>query len=79
MPYPKALIKKGDIVIITGTESMPTAFLGRYGKVTDSDSDFKVVVEIQVGLNGHGALSHTAFRKDLEKVGEVTYAIGTQT
>lgn len=58
----------GDIVVVVGFESIPTSFLGKYGKITYV-SDYKVTVEFEITFNGRGSFSHTAIPKDLKKIG----------
>jgi hypothetical protein len=63
------VLKPNDIVVVIGDESLPSSFLGRYGKVKKC-LDVKVVVEFNATVDTSethkmGALSHTARPKDL--------------
>ena len=67
-------MKIGDIVVVTGSESIPELFLGKYGEVTE-DWGYKVVVEFEQSTETMGSLSHTAYPSDL-KVVEPNYILG---
>lgn len=62
----------GDIVVIVKSESIPSMYLGRYGRITN-DHEEKVEVLLEEGINGKGSLSHTAYRSDLLKIGETDF------
>jgi hypothetical protein len=62
----------GDIVVVIDNKSIPDLFLGKYGRVIDSN-DYKVTVEFIQKTKWKGSLSHTANRSDLKKVGEVNF------
>jgi hypothetical protein len=62
----------GDIVVVVDSESLPDGYIGRYGVVTEI-SEYKVMVEFNKRINGRGSLSHTAYAKDLQKVGEASF------
>ena len=67
-------LKQGDIIVVVGTESLLSSFLGRYGEVTAvSKAGYACIVRFSVGMGGIGSLSHTASSQDLIKVGHVDH------
>lgn len=62
----------GDIVVVVKSESIPSEFLGRYGRITNEYGG-KVEVLLVEGVNGMGSLSHTAYPSDLLKIGETDF------
>jgi hypothetical protein len=62
-------MKINDIVLITGSKSIPKTWLGSKGRITD-DNPYKVTVLLIEGTETTGSFSHTAIREDLLKVGE---------
>lgn len=62
----------GDIVVVIKSESIPSMFLGRYGRIINEYGD-KVEVLLEEGVNGKGGLSHTAYPSDLMKIGETDF------
>ena len=61
-------MKVGDIVIVVDCESLPSDYLGRYGKITKL-YDFKVAVEFYHRVGNLGSMCHTAYESDLKKIG----------
>lgn len=61
-------MKINDIVIAVDSKSLPSSFVGMYGRVTKIDN-YKVTVEFKRRTDTRGSLSHTAYESDLKKVG----------
>lgn len=62
----------GDIIVVIDNETLPTSFMGRYGRIVDGD-DYKVLVEFNMPTGRLGRLCHTAKVSDLKKVGEANF------
>ena len=63
-------MRPGTIVSVIGSKSISPIYLGMYGKITDNHP-YKETVELYRAVPGQqAALSHTAFRSDLEVVYE---------
>jgi hypothetical protein len=60
------------IVMVTGTDSVFTDFLGRFGIVTEYAYSDKWMVKFQEGLRGRGSLSYTVLASELKVIGEIT-------
>lgn len=67
------MIRKGDIVVIVGSESIPAVLLGQYGEVTSTDNSYKATIQLRAQVGLFGSMSHTAFPSDLKKVGVVRH------
>lgn len=63
------MFKKGDIVMVIGTDSVFDNLLGGFGVVTKT-SDFKTMVLFNATLRGKGSMSHTVLNTELVKIGE---------
>lgn len=66
------MFNKGDIVLIIGSRSVPSDYLGRFGIVTEV-SDFKCTVMLTATVGGTGSLSHTVVKSELLIVGKTTF------
>jgi hypothetical protein len=60
-----------DIVLVTGSMSIPEEFLGSYGRIT-AVSGNKVNLQIKERNNDIEGLSYVAYIDDLQKVGKIT-------
>lgn len=61
----------GDIVVVVDCESVPSDYIGRYGKITRIYG-LKVAVEFYHRVDNLGSMCHTAFESDLKKIGVAT-------
>lgn len=59
-----------DIIVVTGLESIPASFLGRYGRIVDVN-EYKVTVEFVARIHSIGSLSHTVKITDIRKIGKL--------
>ena len=52
------MFKKGDVVMITGTDSVFSNLLGAFGIVKET-SNFKTLVLFNARIRGKGSMAHT--------------------
>lgn len=63
------MFKKGDVVMVIGTDSVFSNLLGAFGIVKEV-GDFKTLVLFNARLRGKGSMAHTVLNTELVKVGE---------
>ena len=63
------MFEKGDVVMITGTDSVFSNLLGAFGIVKET-SNFKTLVLFNARIRGKGSMAHTVLNTELVKVGE---------
>lgn len=70
-------MKKGDVVAVVGSESLPRSYDGRYGIIKEetithfgNPNRNKVLVRFYHSNEAGGSMSHTAYESDLIVVGK---------
>lgn len=63
------MFKKGDVVMVTGANSVFSDLLGAFG-VVEYSCDYKSMVLFKAKVKGLGSMAHTVLNKELIKIGE---------
>lgn len=67
----------GDIVLITGTKTIPADFLGQLAVVTETFTDTeRVLIQVKVHVGSKGSLSCGANRNEIRRVGHDPELLG---
>lgn len=60
---------KNDVVMIIGTDSVPSQYLGTFGIVTGIYGD-RCMVLCNAPIRSTGSMSHTVLKTELQKIGQ---------